>query len=199
MNRRAGDRPLRRGAHDRVRCAAGGARRGCRRTLGAPPCSAAPWWAPARAPGARHAGAPGARDRDLRRAQRAWRWRPAWRPARGSSRVRSIGSARRVRARALRGGRARADRIELRLGPALETIESLDGPFDLVFIDADKSDYLAYYEAVLPEALGARADRRRQHAALRDDPRVLAGAPVPRRSRWPASTITSPATRARSA
>jgi caffeoyl-CoA O-methyltransferase len=43
------------------------------------------------------------------------------------------------------------DRIELRLGPAIETIESLDGPFDLVFIDADKAGYLAYYEAVLPK------------------------------------------------
>jgi caffeoyl-CoA O-methyltransferase len=44
-----------------------------------------------------------------------------------------------------------ADRIELRQGPALETIASLDGPFDLVFIDADKPGYLAYYEAVLPK------------------------------------------------
>ncbi|MEP7224758.1 MAG: O-methyltransferase [Actinomycetota bacterium] len=42
------------------------------------------------------------------------------------------------------------DRIEIRLGPALETIASLDGPFDLVFIDADKPNYQAYYEAVLP-------------------------------------------------
>jgi caffeoyl-CoA O-methyltransferase len=42
------------------------------------------------------------------------------------------------------------DRIEIRLGPAIETIESLDGPFDLVFIDADKPSYKAYYEAVLP-------------------------------------------------
>jgi caffeoyl-CoA O-methyltransferase len=44
-----------------------------------------------------------------------------------------------------------ADRIELRLGPAIETIDSLEGPFDLVFIDADKTAYLAYYEAVLPK------------------------------------------------
>jgi caffeoyl-CoA O-methyltransferase len=44
-----------------------------------------------------------------------------------------------------------ADRIELRLGPALETVGSLDGPFDLVFIDADKSEHPAYYEAVLPK------------------------------------------------
>jgi caffeoyl-CoA O-methyltransferase len=46
------------------------------------------------------------------------------------------------------------DRIEIRLGPALETIASLDGPFDLVFIDADKPNYKAYYEAVLPLLAG---------------------------------------------
>lgn len=44
-----------------------------------------------------------------------------------------------------------ADRIDLRLGPALETVAGLDGPFDLVFIDADKAHYLDYYEAVLPK------------------------------------------------
>jgi caffeoyl-CoA O-methyltransferase len=44
-----------------------------------------------------------------------------------------------------------ADRIEIRQGPALETIASLDGPFDLVFIDADKAGYRDYYEAVLPK------------------------------------------------
>ncbi|HEX7276656.1 MAG TPA: class I SAM-dependent methyltransferase [Acidimicrobiales bacterium] len=43
------------------------------------------------------------------------------------------------------------DRIEFRLGPALDTLAGLDGPFDLVFIDADKESYLAYYEAVLPK------------------------------------------------
>jgi caffeoyl-CoA O-methyltransferase len=43
-----------------------------------------------------------------------------------------------------------ADRIEIRLGPALETIASLEGPFDLVFIDADKPGYAGYYEATLP-------------------------------------------------
>ena len=43
-----------------------------------------------------------------------------------------------------------ADRIDYRLGPALELITQLDGPFDLVFIDAWKQDYVAYYEAVLP-------------------------------------------------
>ena len=42
------------------------------------------------------------------------------------------------------------DKITLHLGPALETIEQLEGEFDLVFIDADKENYDAYYEAVLP-------------------------------------------------
>ena len=41
-------------------------------------------------------------------------------------------------------------RITLHLGPALETIERLEGEFDLVFIDADKEGYVGYYEAVLP-------------------------------------------------
>ena len=47
-----------------------------------------------------------------------------------------------------------ADRIEIRIGPALETIATLDGPFDFVFIDADKTNYLNYYEAVLPKLAG---------------------------------------------
>ena len=42
-----------------------------------------------------------------------------------------------------------ADRIEVMLGPAIDTIATLPGPFDLVFIDADKASYPAYYEAVL--------------------------------------------------
>jgi caffeoyl-CoA O-methyltransferase len=45
-----------------------------------------------------------------------------------------------------------ADRIELRLGPALETLRSLpaDPIVDLSFIDADKESYRAYYEEILP-------------------------------------------------
>jgi predicted O-methyltransferase YrrM len=43
------------------------------------------------------------------------------------------------------------DRIEQRVGPALETLEELDGPFDLVFVDADKQGYPAYVDAVLPK------------------------------------------------
>ena len=43
-----------------------------------------------------------------------------------------------------------ADRIDYRLGPGLETMQTLEGPFDLVFIDADKEGYVDYYEAALP-------------------------------------------------
>jgi len=43
------------------------------------------------------------------------------------------------------------DRIDYRTGPALDTIAQLDGEFDLVFIDADKLNYLNYYEGTLPK------------------------------------------------
>jgi caffeoyl-CoA O-methyltransferase len=44
-----------------------------------------------------------------------------------------------------------ADRIDFRVGPGLETLATLDGPFDLGFIDADKEGYVGYYEAILPK------------------------------------------------
>jgi caffeoyl-CoA O-methyltransferase len=43
-----------------------------------------------------------------------------------------------------------ADRITVHFGPALETIERLEGEFDFVFVDADKENYGNYYEALLP-------------------------------------------------
>ncbi|MFZ0042315.1 MAG: O-methyltransferase [Solirubrobacteraceae bacterium] len=43
------------------------------------------------------------------------------------------------------------DRIELIVGEALQTIAGLEGPFDLVYVDAWKQDYPAYYDAVLPK------------------------------------------------
>jgi predicted O-methyltransferase YrrM len=36
-------------------------------------------------------------------------------------------------------------------GPALESLADLTGPYDLIFIDADKVGYDAYFEAVLPK------------------------------------------------
>ena len=41
-------------------------------------------------------------------------------------------------------------KITIRMGPALDTLASLSGPLDLAFIDADKGNYVSYYEAVLP-------------------------------------------------
>ncbi len=43
------------------------------------------------------------------------------------------------------------ERITLIEGDALAALDELDGDFDLVYIDAWKADYPAYYEAVLPK------------------------------------------------
>ena len=43
-----------------------------------------------------------------------------------------------------------SDRINLHLGNAVETLSALTGPYDLAFIDANKREYLQYYELVLP-------------------------------------------------
>jgi caffeoyl-CoA O-methyltransferase len=42
-----------------------------------------------------------------------------------------------------------AHKISLKLGPALETLKELKGPYDFVFIDADKGNYANYYERCL--------------------------------------------------
>jgi caffeoyl-CoA O-methyltransferase len=45
-----------------------------------------------------------------------------------------------------------ADRIELRIAPAIETLRTLpaDPPIDLAFVDADKGGYVDYWEAIVP-------------------------------------------------
>ncbi len=53
----------------------------------------------------------------------------------------------------MRGGWQRAgieDRISLHIGDAVETLKNLEGPYDLVFMDANKRQYVEYYELVLP-------------------------------------------------
>ncbi len=42
-------------------------------------------------------------------------------------------------------------KIELRLGHALETLKTIEGPFDMVFIDADKGNYVNYWESCVPK------------------------------------------------
>lgn len=42
-------------------------------------------------------------------------------------------------------------KIEIHIGDALEILDTLNETFDLVFIDADKSQYVDYYEKILPK------------------------------------------------
>jgi caffeoyl-CoA O-methyltransferase len=65
------------------------------------------------------------------------------------------------------------ERITIHRGPAIESLERLDGPYDLVFVDADKTGYDAYYEAVLPKLApnGLIAfDNMLQNGRVVDDP-----------------------------
>lgn len=45
-----------------------------------------------------------------------------------------------------------ADRVEFRVGPALESLRAMEatGQFDFAFIDADKTEYIDYLEETLP-------------------------------------------------
>jgi predicted O-methyltransferase YrrM len=92
-----------------------------------------------------------------------------------------------------------ADRVDIRVGPALDTLPGLTGPFDLSFIDADKENNAQYFEWALrlsrPGSLiivdntvreGAVVDASRDdpttigtralYEAVRDEPRVAATA-----------------------
>lgn len=57
----------------------------------------------------------------------------------------AIAIAKKYFAKSSHGGK-----IEVREGPALDTLKTLAGPFDLIFIDADKGNYSNYYDSALP-------------------------------------------------
>lgn len=42
-----------------------------------------------------------------------------------------------------------SEKIDYRIGNGLELISDIDGPFDLVFIDADKKNYSNYYDLII--------------------------------------------------
>lgn len=56
-----------------------------------------------------------------------------------------------ARARDFLGRAGVADRVELVVGDALETLPGLDGPFDLLFVDAAKGEYRRYVELADPK------------------------------------------------
>ena len=61
-----------------------------------------------------------------------------------------------------------ADRVEVIVGPALDTLPTLDGPFDLVFIDADKrSQARAYLDRGAAAVAARHRHRLRQRRARR--------------------------------
>ena len=68
-------------------------------------------------------------------------------------------------------------KIDIRMGPALDTLRDVPGPFDLVFIDADKVNYGRYYERALE--LVAPAGVILLDNALRDGEVLIKPAPDP--------------------
>ena len=99
-----------------------------------------------------------ARDRHVHRVLGAGHGRGAARRRR-ARRLRARPRRRRVRPRRVSPRAPAGDRIEVRVGPAAQTLTELaaDGePFDLVFIDADKAGYVDYVDTVLSAGLLAR-------------------------------------------
>ena len=97
-----------------------------------------------------------------------------------------------------------AERIDLRVGPALETVTALEGPLDFVFIDADKEGYPGYYDAVVPKLSprgvivvdntlrGGRRGRPRRRAATGGwRPSTPTSRPTSARRTWCSASATA--------
>ena len=93
-----------------------------------------------------------------------------------------------------------ADRIELRIAPAVETLRALphEETIDLAFVDADKPNYAAYYEELLPRAAPERRDPRRQRPVgrqrhrRRPERREPGRDPCVQRLPWRRTTASTP-------
>ncbi len=60
-----------------------------------------------------------------------------------------------------------AEYVDLKEGDAAEALKQLSGPFDLVFLDADRPQYLTYFELVFPKLVSGGllvADNAVSHA-----------------------------------
>ena len=65
-----------------------------------------------------------------------------------------------------------ADRVEIIEGPAATTLRDIPGPFDFIFLDADRPSYLTYLELVVPKLVQGGllvADNVASHASELQD------------------------------
>jgi predicted O-methyltransferase YrrM len=79
-----------------------------------------------------------------------------------------------------------ADRVELVEGDAIETLPGLEGPFDLLFVDASKGEYARYIELAQPKLS--------ERALMVVDNLLMSGEvalPADADTRWPADSLTS--------
>jgi predicted O-methyltransferase YrrM len=79
-----------------------------------------------------------------------------------------------------------SERVEIVEGDALETLAGLDGPFDLLFVDASKGEYARYIELATPKLS--------DHAVMVVDNLLMSGEvalPEGAKTRWNADSLAS--------
>jgi predicted O-methyltransferase YrrM len=95
-------------------------------------------------------------------------------------------AARAAQARDFLGRAGVADRVELVEGDARETITRVEGPFDLLFVDATKTEYREYIELAEPKL--------RPRALMVVDNLLMSGdvaAPAGAQTTWPEDSLAS--------